>query len=133
VVGALLMLVVAGLAMGIAYGSQVGDVGGQLWSLLKTALVQLPATLVVAGIAVALFGLAPRYVIGSWAALTLFVLLGQLGPLLQLPQWAMDVSPFTHVPKLAADVTAAPLVWLSVVAVVLGAAGLVGFRRRDIG
>lgn len=133
VVGALVMLLAAGLAMGIAYGVQVHDVSGQLGSVLKTALLQLPATLVVAGIALAFFGLAPKYVIGGWAALTLFVLLGQLGPVLQLPQWAMDVSPFTHVPKLSTDVTAAPLVWLSVVAVVLGAAGLVGLRRRDIG
>ncbi|TCO64437.1 ABC transporter permease [Actinocrispum wychmicini] len=132
-VGALLMLLVAGLALGIAYGIQVDDVGGQLGSVLKTALLQLPATLVVAGIAMALFGLAPKYVIGGWAALTLFVLLGQLGPILQLPQWAMDVSPFTHVPKLTSAVTATPLVWLSVVAVVLGVAGLVGFRRRDVG
>nr|WP_042184489.1 ABC transporter permease [Kibdelosporangium sp. MJ126-NF4]CEL16335.1 ABC transporter membrane-spanning protein [Kibdelosporangium sp. MJ126-NF4]CTQ94259.1 ABC transporter membrane-spanning protein [Kibdelosporangium sp. MJ126-NF4] len=133
VIGAAVMLVVAGFAMGLAYGVSVGDVGGQLGDVMEAALVQLPATLVVAGIAMALFGLAPRYVIGSWAALTVFWLLGQLGPMLRVPQWLMDVSPFTHVPKLLSDVSAAPLVWLSVVAVALMAAGLAGFRRRDIG
>ncbi|GAB3914508.1 exporter of polyketide antibiotics [Kibdelosporangium lantanae] len=133
VVGSLVMLVVAGLAMGISYGVAVGDVGGQLGSLLRSALVQLPATLVVAGLAVAFFGLAPRFVVGSWAALTIFVLLGQLGPLLQLPQWLMDISPYSHVPKLSSAITAGPLVGLSIVAIVLGVAGLVGFRRRDVG
>jgi ABC-2 type transport system permease protein len=133
VVGATVMLVVAGLATGLAYGANMGDVGGQVWSVLRAALVQLPATLVVAGIAVALFGLAPKYVIGSWAALTLFVLMGQLGPILQLPEWIMDISPFTHVPRLTETVTAGPLVWLSVVAIALGAVGLFGFRRRDVG
>jgi ABC-2 type transport system permease protein len=133
VVGSAVMLTAAGLGAGIAYGAAVDDISGQLPNVLGNALVQLPATLVVAGIAMALFGLAPRYVIGSWAALTVFLLLGQLGPLLQLPQWAMDISPFSHVPRLSSEVTAAPLVWLTVVAVALGAAGLVGFRRRDIG
>ncbi|CAM3870730.1 ABC transporter permease [Kibdelosporangium persicum] len=132
-VGAAVMLVAAGLAMGVAYGISVGDVSGQLGNVLEAALVQLPATLVVAGIAMALFGLAPRYVIGSWAALTVFWLLGQLGPMLQVPQWLMNVSPFTHVPKLLGDISATPLIWLSVVAVVLMAVGLAGFRRRDIG
>jgi ABC-2 type transport system permease protein len=133
VAGSAVMLTVAGLGAGIAYGVQVDDVGGQVSSVLGNALVQLPATLVVAGIALALFGLAPRYVIGSWVALTIFLLLGQLGPILQLPQWLMDLSPFTHIPKLTAQVSAAPLIWLSVVAVVLGVAGLAGFRRRDVG
>ncbi|MBP2321570.1 ABC-2 type transport system permease protein [Kibdelosporangium banguiense] len=131
-VGALVMLVAAGLGLGISYGISVGDVGGQLGTVFQAALMQLPATLVVAGIAMVLFGLAPRFVIGSWAALTVFYLLGQLGPLLQAPQWLMDVSPFTHVPKLLGDVTAGPLVWLSVVAIALMAVGVAGFRRRDI-
>ncbi|MFC0115983.1 ABC transporter permease [Kibdelosporangium aridum] len=133
VVGAAVMLIAAGLAMGVAYGISVDDVVGQFGNVLEATLVQLPATLVVAGIAMALFGLAPRYVIGSWAALTVFWLLGQLGPILQVPQWLMNVSPFTHVPKLLSNISAGPLIWLSVVAVVLMAAGLAGLRRRDIG
>ncbi|MEV4311249.1 ABC transporter permease [Actinocrispum sp. NPDC049592] len=132
-VGSAVMLTLAGLGAGIAYGIEIDDVGGQVGSVLGNALVQLPATLVVAAIALALFGLAPRFVILSWAALTVFVLLGQLGPILQAPQWLMDVSPFTHVPKLTQQVSAGPLIWLSVVAVVLGVVGLVGLRRRDIG
>ena len=70
----------------------------------------------------------------GWAALVAFLLLGQLGPILELPQWAMDISPFTHTPKLpGGDLSALPLVSLTLVAAALVAAGLVGFRRRDIG
>jgi ABC-2 type transport system permease protein len=64
----------------------------------------------------------------------LAVLLGLFGPVLQLPQPVLDASPFPHVPKLpGAEFTATPLLWLTGVAVVVLAAGLSGFRRRDIG
>lgn len=53
--------------------------------------------------------------------------------MLQLGQAFLDVSPFTHVPKVpGGDVSVVPLLWLGVVAVALIAAGMVGFRRRDV-
>ena len=46
----------------------------------------------------------------------------------------MDISPFTHVPRLpGAAVTAGPLLWLGGIALAAGAAGLTGLRRRDLG
>jgi ABC-2 type transport system permease protein len=57
-----------------------------------------------------------------------------LGQILQFPQWTLNLSPFTHIPLFPAqDIQAAPLVVLAAIAVVLLGAGLVGFRRRDIG
>ncbi|MDD9371490.1 MAG: hypothetical protein PV358_15320, partial [Acidimicrobiales bacterium] len=57
-----------------------------------------------------------------------------LGQLLDLPRWALDLSPFEHVPSLpAADVDIIPLVALTLAAGALTAAGLAGFRRRDAG
>ena len=54
-------------------------------------------------------------------------------PSLGLPQWAQDLSPFTHVPKApAADVTAAPLVALCAACVFLLACGVAALRRRDL-
>jgi ABC-2 type transport system permease protein len=89
---------------------------------------------VLAGIAAALFGLAPKAsVAGSWTALGVVVLMLFLGATLQLPGWALDISPFTHVPKLPGGVvSASSLAWLSVIAVALAVAGLAGLRRRDI-
>jgi ABC-2 type transport system permease protein len=90
---------------------------------------------VLAGIAAALFGLAPKAsVAGGWTALGAVFLMLFLGAALQLPGWVLDISPFTHVPKLPGGaVSAAPLAWMSVIAVALAIAGLAGLRRRDIG
>jgi putative exporter of polyketide antibiotics len=78
VVGPALALAAAGLAAGIVYGLAADDVGGQLPCVLAGAMVQMPAVVVLAGIAVALFGLAPRLSSLSWAVHALFLLLGQL-------------------------------------------------------
>jgi ABC-2 type transport system permease protein len=131
--GPALALAASGLAEGLVYGLVSGDVGRELPRVLAGALVQLPAVLVLSGTAMALFGLLPRLAPASWAALAVFALLVLLGPLMQLSQWILDVSPFTHIPKVpGADVSATPLVWLLAVTAVLIAAGLAGFRRRDL-
>jgi ABC-2 type transport system permease protein len=133
-IGSAFLLAVAGIATGLAEGLSAGDVGTQLPRLLGAAMIQVPAVWVLAGIAAALFGLLPRLTSLAWAALVVFLLLGQLGSLFRLSQWALDVSPFTHLPKLPGGTfTATPLVWLVVVTAVLTVAGLAGFRRRDVG
>jgi ABC-2 type transport system permease protein len=131
--GTALLLAVSGLAGGLAYGAQVHDVGGQVGRVFGAAMVQLPATWVLAGFGVALVGLAPRLSTLAWAALILSVLLVELGALFGLSQWIVDIAPFAHVPKLPGSAfTATPMLWLTVVAVALGVAGLAGLRRRDM-
>lgn len=133
-IGSAFLLAVAGTATGLAVGLANGDVGTQLPRLLGAAMVQAPAVWVLAGIAAALFGLLPRLTSLAWAALVVFLLLGQLGSLFQLSQWALDISPFTHLPKLpGGEFTVLPLIWLLVVTAALTVAGLAGFRRRDVG
>ena len=133
-VGGAALLVVGGLVMGVAQGLRVGDVGRQAGDVLVGALVQVPATWVLAGVALVLFGLLPRLTSAGWAAVVVCLLLGQLGPTLRAPQWLMDVSPFTHVPKLPGGTfTGTPIWWLLAVSAVLIVVGLAGFRRRDIG
>ncbi|HEY3977008.1 MAG TPA: ABC transporter permease [Streptosporangiaceae bacterium] len=135
VVGTAVVLAAAGLGAGLGYGLRAGDAGTQVPRLLAAALVQLPAALVVAGAAVALFGLRPAWsVTGGWVALGLATLAALLGPTLRLPQWLADIFPFGHVPRLPGSaVSATPLIWLSAVALVLAAAGLAGLRHRDLG
>lgn len=134
VAGGLILLVLAGGSMGLVYGLSGGDGGGEFGELMGAALVQLAPTLILAGFAVAAFGLVPRLAVGlAWAGLAVSLVLGQLGELLNLPQAVRDLSPFSHVPALpAAEVTATPLVVLSAVALALGAVGMVVFRRRDL-
>ncbi|GAA3282490.1 ABC transporter permease [Dactylosporangium vinaceum] len=133
VVGTALLLAVAGVAGGLSYGAQVHDVAGQTGRLLGAALVQLPAALVLAGVGVALIGLLPKLTTLTWAALIVSALLVELGGLFGLNQYVVDAAPFAHVPKLpGAAFTAMPVVWLTVVALALGAVGLLGLRRRDM-
>jgi ABC-2 type transport system permease protein len=124
----------AGLAAVLTYGLSTGDVGEELPRVLAGAVVQLPAVWVLAGITAALFGLLLQFTSLSWAALGAFVLLGLFGELLQLDQWMLDLSPFTHIPKLpGGEISAEPLVWLVSLAAVLTMTGLVESRRRDLG
>jgi len=134
VAGAAALLASAGLAIGLGYGLRAGDVGTEVPKLLGAALAQLPASLALAGLAVALFGLIPQACVGGgWAAVAACLLVLLLGPLLRFPQWIIDMSPFTHVPKLPGGVLhVAPLLWLSLAAVALAAAGLGAFRQRDV-
>lgn len=132
--GPAVLLIIAGLGEGLADGLRSGDAGTEVPRLLGGALAQVPAVWVLAGIAVALFGLAPRLAAMAWVALVAFLVLTELGSVLGLSHWAIDLSPFTHVPKLPGGVfTATPLIWLTAVAVILTGLGLAGLRRRDMG
>ncbi|MEU7880954.1 ABC transporter permease [Microbispora bryophytorum] len=131
--GPALGLVVFGSAVGLAYGMNTGDVGGQLPRMLGAALVQLPAVWVFAGLAFALFGLLPRLSAGAFAVLLVSTLFGWVGAELELSQWVIDLSAFAHLPQLpGGEVTALPLVVLTAMAVALIVLGLAGLRRRDM-
>ena len=134
VVGAAVVLGVAGLAAGLAYGLTSGDVSRELPRVLGAAIVQLPAVWVIVGVTVALFGVLPRFAaFGGWAVLAACVLIEEFGRPLQLGKRLLDLSPFAHVPNLpGADVSAEPLAWLVLIAASLIAAGLLGLRRRDV-
>jgi hypothetical protein len=107
--GPAIALAAAGLTEGLVYGLVGGDVGRELPRVLAGALVQLPAVLVLSGVAMALFGLLPRLASVSWATLAVFALLVLLSPLLRLNQWLLDVAPLSHIPKVpGADVSATP-------------------------
>ena len=132
--GAAVVLAGGGLLAGLAHGLRSGDLAGQLPRVLGAAMVQLPAVWVMAAVGAVLFGLAPRLVVGgTWAVLAVVLSITMFGEPLQLSQWVLDLSPFAHLPRLpAAEFTATPVAWLVAVAVVLAAAGLAGFRRRDL-
>jgi ABC-2 type transport system permease protein len=133
-VEAVVLLLACGLIMGV-----VADVTRHtniyLWPLFKSSLMQLPAMLVLASFVVFLFGVSSRFVITlSWVAMIMAVLLGPMfGALLNLPQWVLDLSPFTHIPNaLVGPVAILPLVVLSGIALLLSITGLIVFRMRNI-
>jgi ABC-2 type transport system permease protein len=131
--GSAALLALMAVGVGTTLGMQQGDVAGALGSVVPAALAQVPAVWVMAGVAAALFGLARRLGAVAWGVLVAFLLLGELGPLLGLPETLMDVSPFAHSPRApAAAVTATPVLALLAVAAVLVLAGAALLRRRDV-
>jgi ABC-2 type transport system permease protein len=135
--GAIALLMVFALGMGLTAGAVLGDIPAQLGDMVVAGAVQLPGIMVIGGVVVAVTGLAPRGAAAiSWTVVTVSIMVGPLfgAATLQLPQWAQDLSPFTHIPKVpAADLTAIPVVGLLALAAVLAALGLAAFRRRDLG
>jgi ABC-2 type transport system permease protein len=131
--GAAWLLLLGGIAAAASTVSATGD--ADWWGkVLGAAAVQLPAVAVLAGITLLAVGLAPRAASGiGWGALVAFLLLGQVGPLLELPSWVLDLSPYSHTPKLpGGEVGWLALAGLVAVAAAVLGAGLAALRRRDV-
>ncbi|MFC9975803.1 ABC transporter permease [Spirillospora sp. NPDC127200] len=133
VLGPAALLAVGGFAAGFVHGLDTGRVGAETLRVLGAAMAQLPAVWLIGALAVTLFGLVPRLAATVWAAVAAAVGITMFGAVVGLDQWALNLSPFTHVPKLGgAAFTATPLVVLAAAAAVLLAVGVAGFRRRDL-
>jgi ABC-2 type transport system permease protein len=131
--GTALVVGAGGLGIGVAYAVTSENVA-EVWRMTGLSLAYLPGVLVVASVAVLLMGWSPRFSGAAWGLVAVVFVIGYLGGLLELPTWLMNLSPLTHVPQVPAEeLSAGPLVVLSLAALVAVAAGLAGFRRRDIG
>lgn len=130
--GATAVMASAGLGLGVAYAGVTGD-ASQVPRLVAAALVVVPAVLVFAGAAVALFGLLPRAALAAWAFLAVAVVVGLFGQLLRLPEWSIDLSPLSWAPGVPAeDFRIVPVLGLAAAAAALTGAGLRGLRVRDV-
>jgi ABC-2 type transport system permease protein len=130
--GGALVLAAGGLGMGLTVGLITGDMG-EVPRLVGASLVYVPAVWLLAGIAIALFGLAPRASLAAWAGMAFCFVIGMFGQLLDLPQWLIDLSPYQRTPQVpAADLTFGALAVIAALAVALTAAGMAGFRHRDL-
>jgi ABC-2 type transport system permease protein len=120
-------LAVLGLAAGIGYGTPLGLVG--------TTLAYAPACLVFAGLAVALFGWAPRVAVPvTWSLLGLTLLIDLLGEFRLVDETVMGLSPFVRTlgPLTVGEGLGGAMAALAVVAGGLVAAGFAGLARRDV-
>ncbi|MEZ5411281.1 MAG: hypothetical protein R2761_24845 [Acidimicrobiales bacterium] len=134
VVAAGLIAIVVGssLVLGLSTAWSVGDTH-ELGAVMTSGLAYLPAELVLAGLALALFGLWPRRFGLVWAAYGAVSFVAFLGPGLHLARWVLDLAPTTHVgdPPLGRADTGG-LLTLAAVAAGLVLAGFTAFRHRDI-
>jgi len=133
-VGTGVLMLLGGVGAGISSGASLGNMGRQVPRMLAAAVVQLPAIWVVTALVVVLFGLAPKLVTVAWGLFGAFLLIGQFGPIFELPQGLMDLSPYAHTPRLpGGDFSATPVIVLAAIAFALLVAGSTAFRRRDVG
>lgn len=132
--GSALILLLVGFGEGLTYGLSVSD-AGQIPRLMAVALVYLPAVWLVVGLAVLAFGWLPRAAAAvAWVVFGYCAVVALFAESFNLPEWTRNASPFAHTPEAPFEsVTVAPLLVLGGIAVVLQAAGFVGFRRRDVG
>lgn len=130
--GLVVVVVVSAVVFGAATALSTGD-SGYVGTLLRSGLAYLPAELVIAAVAVLLYGFVPRGFALAWAAFGVVTFIGLLGSGLQLPDWVLNLSPLTHVGRPPVDdVDATALALLGLVAALLAAAAFAGFRRRRV-
>jgi ABC-2 type transport system permease protein len=132
--GAVVLLLVFAVGMALTAGQALGDTSGLLREMIGAASAQLPAVLVIAAAVVAVFALLPRWAVPvSWLLLGASVLLSPMfGTSLGLPQWVLDLSPFTYQKAPALETSTVAIIALLGVAVALVAVGVAAFRRRDL-
>jgi ABC-2 type transport system permease protein len=124
--GSVLIMLLAGAGLAAGYGKEVGPI-------LGACVVQVAGVWVIGGLAVLLYGLAPRLAPAAWGVAGAVLLIGWVGPALDVPQSILDLSPFGHLPKLpGGGMEWGPVLTLTAVAAVLVTVGLAGLRRRDM-
>lgn len=128
------ILYATGIAAGLTYGLISNDVWNQTWNMGLAILVGVPAIAVFVGLATVLFGLLPRlYTPLVWTSLGACLVIYQLGVVLKLPEWVLNVSPFTHTPAIPAEaIDFTPLWIMTAIAVGLLTIGLALYRQRDL-
>jgi ABC-2 type transport system permease protein len=131
-VGTTLLTLTQGASFALASAASSGSTT-LVGATIGAALAYLPAIWLMTAVVVLLFGFAPRATVVAWVLLVAFVLVSELGALLEWPQWVMDSSPFSHVPQLPAEpMDWVPLLALTAIAIALTAAGAGRFRTRDL-
>lgn len=124
------LLFCLGMAAGLLAAGSAAPATG---TIVAAAIAAAPAAWVFAGGALLLFGALPRLTPLIWALFATTFALAEFGPLLELPNRLISLSPFDHLLALpGGQATARPLLTLTAVAVLLGAAGALSFRRRDL-
>ncbi len=87
-----------------------------------------------AGMTVLLAAVRSGWAVLGWGVVALFVVVGQLGDLLDLPGWVTGLSPYSHVPAMPVETFApASALVLTVVAALLLVAAWWRYGARDIG
>ncbi len=131
-VASTVILLLTGLAGGVMFALDTGN-WDDMWTFTGAIMAYAPALWLAAAVAVAVFGMFPKAMLLAWfvPAYGFFALM--IAPLMGLPGWINDLSPFEYVPRIpSVDFEAMPLIVMTALALVLMIAGLLGIRYRDM-
>lgn len=124
-------VLIGGLAGVFAYA--VDNEGKWIQEGILGGLVGVPAVLIVLGLAFALYAWAPRWLSLAWVPVIYGGITQLFGEMLNLPEWAMSLSPFHATPQYPADsIEALPLVIQTAIGLGLFAVAVFGIKRRNI-
>ncbi len=133
IVGGLVMLTIAGsLTLAGTAALSTGS-SSAFGSVVAGGIAYLPADLVLAGVALALYGYRPEAFSVAWAAYAITAFVALLGPGLQLAGWMEDLAPTTHIgdPPVGSP-QLVPLLILGFTVMILLWAAFAGFSRRTV-
>jgi ABC-2 type transport system permease protein len=133
-IGILLLTLLSGLSIGLSYVLSTGSSWNELWTIVGAACTYSTAIFALAGLVLAIIAVLPQMAVAAaWASFAGCLLILQLGALLKLPQWVMNLSPFAHLPAMPAEnFELTPVLWLSGMALAFLLGALLYFNRRDI-
>lgn len=99
----------------------------------RTFIANLPSIALFMALMVGLIGVYPRLRSLVWAYLGISFLITYFGNLMDLPKWALKISPFYWTKKVPIEsINATPLMWMLAISVVLIVIGFVGYKNRDL-
>jgi ABC-2 type transport system permease protein len=131
-VASAVMMALLGLGLGLGLGVVTGDFS-ELGTLVASGFAQAPAIWLTASLAVLLFGISSRASAAAWGLLVAFVVIWSIASFGDLPDWIVDLSPFSHIPAVpAVPLDATPLLVMTALAAVFTTAGMLLWRRRDL-
>lgn len=130
---AALLLMVATTAA-LWAGAQLVDAPVTTARVVEAMAGTLPVVVLFTGIAVLVYGLAPRLTVGLTVTLAVLgYLLDTFGTLLDWPGVVLGVSPFHHLARLPAQpMTFTSIAVMTATGLVAAAAGIFAFARRDL-
>ncbi len=127
--GSTVLMAAIGFMMAAAHTT--GSSG--FWRESSASLAHLPAVWVMTAAALVAVAWLPTIDWLGWALLAGVVILGELGPLMDLPSWVQKISPFAHTPKIPVEAMSwTPEIVLTLIAAAFVAAAMAGYRRRGM-
>lgn len=126
------LLLVSGALLAVPQAVAEGG-GGAVGAVVAGAAALAPGVWMVVGLAMLIHGWAPSLGWVAWLVVGWSAVVTWVGALLDLPEWLLELTPFAALPQGPVEsMRWPPVLMTTALAIALAAAGVVGYRRRDL-